>query len=239
MALIENQIVCANVGAAWAAFLAQWEWALGQGVGTVSGIVTTRLGLRALRLVRAHPPDTTIWYYCCADIQDTSAKVPLPYVLGSPGWRRMPNWVYTGYGIYTTVTFFEDHAKAVRRSVMTDWCEATLIAGTRDDRTFAALSTLTMYQYSDRWQAGPIVMVDGYSLETTSSSPGYSLNGYAQTTDGLLAGSPATILANGLSQGQIDELSSGLQDIATVDFDYTANNGRSIFSMRGRVITGT
>lgn len=239
MALIETRTVCANVGTAWAAFLNQWQTVLLAGVGTVSGVVVNDLGVKTMRVVRAHPPDTNIWYFNCADILETAVNVPAPYVLGSPNWRRVPTLVADAVGAYNTRQFFEDHARAVRRAVFTSWCGATFIDGTRDSSAFTPMLGLLSYEYSDRYQLGPIMFTDAYSLQVTTTSTSFSLYGGAQTTDGLLAGSPSITVANGLSAQDIETISQGLQDIATVDFDYTANNGRSIFSMRGRVNAGT
>lgn len=238
MATTTTNILCPNVGAAWANVLGIWTNLI-----TLSGIsiatsLITNLGMRGIQIYSVGAVDTNIYNNFCADIDATATKVPMPYVLSAPGWRAVPKTLPETSTSGNTKLLFENILVPIRTQILTSWCGATQQALVTTTNTFPNVTGYALHQYEARYVCVMQSALDGYSLTTKTPAVTLINANDAQTTDGLLCGQPGMVVGGTINEAVLAPLVAAVEACALIDVDYSANNGGSIFSLRGRVKTG-
>jgi hypothetical protein len=223
--------LCPTMGALWLQVLALWDQ-YATGTFTSWSFATHNVsGFYGKAITVGLSGGGTDVHQLVALDCPTSGVVPLAYALSCPGWRNPPPNVYpdTLPDGGSCVTKYSVGPVALRTNWLSNVCGATIGVVDNDfaGPAFGVSNTIFYFDVSFGLQ----IMVDATGV----------MHG-TLAADGLLAypgdyvGSSVPV-AGGGGGGSVDlgPVVDALEDIATMDVEYQANNGGTVWSMRGKV----
>jgi hypothetical protein len=226
--------VVPNGAAAWQALLQTWDlfadhtyvsWSFAYAHPSFYHQWTVTMGLSG------GGSDTVVVIPVDVEYTDVS---PIMYLFGLPGWRTTSPKVYQD-PLWDGNSPYDDYASGpllLRRDIALKYTGVG--AGyNQSDYTGTRLGVQIAW-WSSHYIHDLILAIDTTQLVFGVLS---GTTFQAQPTDGVVI-SPATVYASGGSGGAPIDLTpvvAALEDIASVDVTYTANNGGAIWSMRGKV----
>lgn len=234
MAISISNPTFATVGAAWTAALVEWNTFLNSvGSITLTAGVTTHFGYHAWFVQQETTPGNgTRKNFVCLDLPDTSSYTPFAYFLQSPGIRAQQKSSFGVIGAVNVRTLFQDNLLAARATALETWFGCRPV-------TYQIVNYLTLGAQQDQCQylafvtQGVMVAIDSLISAYVLGAGSVPLPNTNPPTDGIVSTGNFPIAIGGFLDGQ--QLVDAVNDVASIDFDYTANNGGAIFSMRGRV----
>lgn len=236
MAIATSNPVFATVGAAWAAALVEWNIQLNSvDAVTLTAGTTAHFGYHAWFVQSLTAPGNgTLKNFVCLDLPDTMTYAPFAYFLQSPGIRSaQKGWFNTG-GSTNIRTLFQNNLLAARAVALETWFGCRPV-------TYQIQNYLTLGSQQDQCQylafvtQGVMVAIDSLIMTYFLGAGSVPLPNTNPPTDGIVSTGNFPIAIGGTLDGS--QLIQAVNDVASIDFDYTANNGGAIFSMRGRTNT--
>jgi hypothetical protein len=229
MASVFHDVLVAGPGEAWQNAVAKWAELVVDDTNTLSGSLTTKLSCRAVEIVHTHGADTDYWTWIMGDIDSASAKVPIPYVLQSPGWRSMPPLLVDVYGSRTTVDNFNLVMRSIRNQFFTQLCGLGTPGWTPDDWTVSGWTGVHMWHYQTRLQRLGVLACDAMVLATKTASTTLVFAGGVPRTDGLVAGPASAVGASGGTD--VAPLTQAVKDLAHKTTVVGLNNEGVVYSV--------
>jgi hypothetical protein len=233
---------CATAGAAWSAVAALWssyvpheDWSWSYTFGTGAFGPTNFLKV-TVAIVK--PDDTYNYNYIIVDTPIVSGgrgAGPVSYVISQPGWSTNAPPVLFTYGGRTSLDDYQTNVHPLKRDLV---YACTNVAAATDWRFDGGGGYIGEVEYKT-WGmlyldfAGPVLALDQIMVD---SNPEYPRIPDASLANPLQLGRPGC--PSGGGSVDLAPVVAALQEIALIDVDYTANNGGTIFSMRGKVRAG-
>jgi hypothetical protein len=181
-------------------------------------------------------PDTSTDTYLLVGLDcEVSARPPLPYIVGSPGFRSPPPRAYPfllpdgNQARYQ----YRDGMWNLRKDIINRYGGSS-ISGEDEDQTSGSYDVDTHYWFGAYKRSDGMVIVDASGISYGTLDAGTT---YAYPSDFVGSSMPVALSAGGGGAVDLTPVVDALNDIALIDVDYTANNGATIFSMRGKVRT--
>lgn len=168
------------------------------------------------------------------DVSSTSAKVPIPYVLQSPGWRSMAPVLMAAYGARVTSDNYNTVMRTIRNQFFTQLCGLGTPGWTPDELTVSGWTGVTLWHYQTRLQSLGVLASDAMVLATKTSSTTLQFAGGIPRTDGLHAGPASAVnTASGGGGTPVDlgPLTLAVQDLAHKTTIVGLNNEGVVYSV--------
>lgn len=225
-----------HAGACWLRAVELWRQATANNAQTPYWTVGSSNGHRFLEagnIASGVVSSETLVDMSCPDTEVYSFE----YVQQLAGIRAMPVVFNKGGGATELVQKYMDVVAFARQAWMaliTGWT-TTLIAGYDFNTTLPPIRTIQqIWAVKKGIKVGTDwIVAQGSTTTVAAGNPTQAVS--ANTGQPSL--SPAMVVSSG-GVGDLTEIVEALNDIALRDVDYVANNGSTVFSMRGRVNAG-
>lgn len=222
-----------TVGALWQLALSLWDQYATGVYTTWAGAYYSASGYRGVAITVGLPAGGTDIHRILALETDDGNTQTITSLANSPGWNATLSSVYpdTLPDSTSCVTSYHLGPVALRITIWNDFCNCTTGPQTADfaGPSFGVENAIWHFAISFglSWVLDATGVMHG-ALTATSLE--------AYPTDYIAQRTPVAVVSGG-GGGSIDltPVVTALNDIATMDADYTANNGGAIWTMRGRV----
>jgi hypothetical protein len=226
------RVLCPHAGAIWTQALQLWDdYAQGTYTTWAYAVAPTG-GMFGYKITVGLPAGGTDDYTLVDLSVRDGYQQAVSYLMQLPGWRAQLNKPYPdtlpdGHG---ALGKFQDLLRNFRRQIWLTHCSASpahSIDGVGD-----SAFGLNMYTSTDVMQRGLLLVTDtiefAYGTMDADTLVAYPTDGIGMETGSVVGGS---------SGGSVDltPVVDALEDIATMDVEYQANNGGAVWSMRGKV----
>lgn len=225
-----------DVGQLWARVVALWEYYV---QNTTSSWIVYYSAVSSCRAA------TVIWteggddlYHQLLDISLAgSGKRRVDDIISAPGFSTAPKTLLTSYGSHSPGTDWAGTLWFARNKIIENWSNAEQLLDNQQSWTLAPMSG-TSYIRTSVWRERNVALADTSTLTTWDGASGAEIAGGQNPA--FPGKTPSVPVIGGGGGGSVDlaPVVEALQDIALRDVDYQANNGSTVFTMRGRVNVG-
>lgn len=224
---------CANVGRVWLNTVTEINaFVLSAGITALNITLDTSSGYRDLSFDRVQGANNVIAHYIDTAMPATE-KYRADYIQGLPGWMTMFGPTAPIVGAKDFLAIFASHGIATRNLIWAQYTQAVIQASGLASWTIQPIGSAAQNSWRV-WTDNPTSGVDW--ITAVAQSQVFSTGGWANSASPAEMGrSPSVPVTGGGGDSGTAEIVAALNDIALIDVDYTANNGGTVFSLRGKV----
>lgn len=222
-----------SIGAAWEAAMQMFDDEASTATGGIIGNVGEERGCKYFDLIKTVGGDTYTYRYYCQDLAPEATRIPIAYVLQSPGWRTMPSVMPIESAGEPSENLAFTALVYTRQQIYEYWCGAGGIYWTAGNSSGPSGTTVRYFWTTDVLQ-GWSVGCDRFMVTLADASDSADMLGGPQGSDGMLAAAPVPVIVlNGA-----DKIVQALQDIAHVELQTTIGNGAvTVLQKAGDLLT--
>lgn len=237
MATINKYELHPNLGSVWNRAVNLWAQYVIDDTWTFAFTNTSHnvgfATLEVLQITINDGTDDNVYWLILNDTYTILPHKPPLCITNQSGFYSTPPILAATYGTRTTLADADTNLKGMRELIWTTWTES----GINVAQSFNGLSNLTGSSctvWTRTVYSGMQMVADWNSCQVANLSSAIQIyNG----NDLMSGAGHAAILVAGPQPAPLDitPVVDALEDIASVDVTYTANNGGAVWSMRGKV----
>ena len=233
---MDHIIVVSGPGAVWQSCMALWDQ-YASGSFTAWAYARNNIDpMKGEKITVGLPAGGTDTYTYLDPTSRTGERQSLLYLMQAPGWRSPLTKCYPNPlpDASAMPGAFQSGPRNLRRDMVLNWCVTSPDASTNDGfgPVFGINGEYYLDVYVDELCVATDVIGVYYGTPTISGMQGYPSD---------FVGSGIVVMPSAGGGGSVDltGVIAAINNVATTDVTYTANNGGAVWSMRGMVRAGT